>query len=166
MLVRLCSKSFKLGFSSTWTKNFQMHKQGWEKEEEPEIIANIHWIIEKAREFQKNIYSASLSTLKLLTVWITANCGKFLMGWEYLITLPTSWETCMQVKRQQWEPDMEQWIDSKLGKECVKAVYCYPDHLTDVQSTSCKMPGWMKHEMKSILTGEISTTSDMKMIQH
>ena len=71
--------------------NFQMFKLDVEKARGiRDQIANIHWIIEKAREFQKNIYSASLSTLKLLTVWITANCGKFLMGWEYLITLPTS----------------------------------------------------------------------------
>ena len=50
-------------------------------------IANIHWIIEKAREFQKNT-SASLTTLKPLTVWITTNCGKFLKRWEYQTTLP------------------------------------------------------------------------------
>ena len=58
MLVRLCSKSFKAGFSNTWTKNFQKYNLGLEKAEEPEInqIANIHWIKEKAREFQKNIY--------------------------------------------------------------------------------------------------------------
>ena len=49
-------------------------------------IANIHWIIEKAREFQKNIYCASLTTLKPLTVWITTNCGKFLKGLEYQTT--------------------------------------------------------------------------------
>ena len=57
MLARLCSKSFKLSFNSLWTKNFQMFKLDFEKAEEPENhIANIHWIIEKAREFQKNIY--------------------------------------------------------------------------------------------------------------
>ena len=52
-----------------------------------DLIANIHWIIGKAREFQKNIYSASLNTLKTLTVWITANCGKFFKRWEYQTTL-------------------------------------------------------------------------------
>ena len=51
-------------------------------------IANIHWIIEKAREFQK--ISASLTALKPLTIWITTNCGKFLKRWEYQTTLPTS----------------------------------------------------------------------------
>ena len=47
----------------------------------------------------------------------------------------------MQVNRQQLEPDMEQWTGSKLGKEYIKAVYCYPAYLTYMQSTSCEMPG-------------------------
>ena len=53
----------------------------------------------------------------------------------------------MQVKKQQLEPDMEQGTGSKLGKEFVKAVYCYPAYLTSMQSTSCEMPGWMKHKL-------------------
>ena len=54
-------------------------------------ITNIHWIIEKARECQrKTSTSASLTTLKPLTVWITKNCGKFLKRWEYQTTLPAS----------------------------------------------------------------------------
>ena len=56
MLVSLCSKSFKIGFRSMWPKNFQMYKLGLEKAEEPDQIANVWWIIEKTREFQKNIY--------------------------------------------------------------------------------------------------------------
>ena len=60
-------------------------------------------------------------------------------------TLPASWEICMQVKKQQLEPDMEQQTSSKLGKEYIKAVYCYPAHLTCMQTTSCEMLGWMKH---------------------
>ena len=71
-----------------------------------------------------------LTMLKLLTVCITTNCGKFLKRWEYQIILPDSWETCMQVKRQQVDLDMEQWTGSKLGKEYVKAVYCHPAYLT------------------------------------
>ena len=51
----------------------------------------------------------------------------------------------MQVKKQQLEMDMEQWIASKLGKEYIKAVYCHPDYLTYMQSTSWEMLGWMKH---------------------
>ena len=79
-------------------------------------IANIHWIMEKAREFRKNSTSALLTMLKSLTVWLTTNCGKILKRWEYQTTLPASFETCMQVKKQQLELDMEQWTDSKLGK--------------------------------------------------
>ena len=66
--------------------------------------ANICWIIEKAREFQKSSTS-SLTTLKPLIVWITSNCGKFLKRWEYQTSFPASCETCMQVKKQQLEPD-------------------------------------------------------------
>ena len=64
-----------------------------------------------------------LTVPKPLTVWITANCGKFFKRWEHQTTLPAYWEICMQVKKQQLEPDMEQQTGSKLGKEYVKAVY-------------------------------------------
>ena len=77
-----------------------------------------------------------MTTLKPLTVWITTNCGKFLKRWEYQTTLPASCETCMQVKKQQLEQDVEQQIGSKLGKEYLKAVYCHPAYLTYLQSTS------------------------------
>ena len=66
----------------------------------------------------------------------------------------------MQVKKQQLELELEQQTGSKLGKEYVKAVYCHPAYLTSLQSTSCKMPGWMKYKLESRLLGEISTTSD------
>ena len=64
--------------------------------------------------------------LKRLTVWITTNYGKFLNRWEYQTIWPASWETCMQVKKQQLELDMKQWTGSKLGKDYIKAVYCSP----------------------------------------
>ena len=67
----------------------------------------------------------------------------------------------MQVKKQQSELDMEQQTGSKLGKEYVKAIYCHPDYSTYMQSTSCEMPGWMKHKLESRLPGEISIISDM-----
>ena len=66
----------------------------------------------------------------------------------------------MQVRKQQLEPDMEEQAGSKLAKEYVKAVYCHPAYLTYMQSTSCKMPGWLKHKLESRLLGEISITSD------
>ena len=70
----------------------------------------------------------------------------------------------MQVKKQELEPDMEQQTGSISGKESIKAVCCHPAYLTSVQSTSCETLGWMKHKLESRLPGEISTTSDMKMI--
>ena len=58
------------------------------------------------------------------------NCGKFFKRWEYQTTLSASWETCMQVKKQQLEADMEKRTGSKLGKEYIRAVYGYPAYLT------------------------------------
>ena len=76
-------------------------------------IANIHWIIEKAREFQKHIYFGFIDYAKPLTVWITINCGKLWKRCEYQTTWPASWETCMQVRKQQLELDLEQQTGSK-----------------------------------------------------
>ena len=69
----------------------------------------------------------------------------------------------MLVKKQQFEPDMEEQTDSKLGKEYIKAVYCHFAYLTYMQSTSCEMPGWTKHKLGSRLPEEISITSNMQM---
>ena len=71
----------------------------------------------------------------------------------------------MQVKKKRLEPDMEQQIGSKLGKDYVKDIYCHAAYLTYMQSTSCEMPGCIKHELDSRLPGEISVTSDMLMTQ-
>ena len=70
----------------------------------------------------------------------------------------------MQVKKQQLEPDMEQQTSSKLGKEFNKVVYCHTVYLTFMQSTSCKVLGWINHKLESRLPGEISTISDMQTI--
>ena len=93
-------------------------------------IANKCWIIEKAREFQKNIYFCFIYYTKVLTVWIKINFGKFFKRWGYQTILSSSLETCMQFKKQQLEPSMEQWTGSKLGKEYIKAVDCHPAYLT------------------------------------
>ena len=69
----------------------------------------------------------------------------------------------MQVKKQQLELNMEQQTGSKLGKEYVKAVNCHSAYLAYMLSTSCEIPGWMKHKLKSRFPGEISVTSDMQM---
>ena len=88
-------------------------------------IANIHWIINKTNEFQKNIYFCFIAMPKSLTMWVTINCGKFLKRWEYQTTLPVSREACVQVKKQQLESDMEPWTGFKFGKEYIKAIYYY-----------------------------------------
>ena len=125
-------------------------------------ITNICWITEKQENSRKT--SASLTVLKPLTVWITANSGRFFRRWKYHTSLPASWETCMQVKKQQLELDVEQWTGSKSGKEYNKAVYCHPACLTFMECTSCKILGWMNHNLQSRFLGEISTTSDMQII--
>ena len=76
-------------------------------------IAKICWIMEKGREFQKNIYFCFIDYAKAFTVCITTNCGKSFKRWEYQTTWPASWEICMQVRKQQLELDMEQQTGSK-----------------------------------------------------
>ena len=92
-------------------------------------IANIRWIIKKARNFQKNIYFCFADYAEAFDCVDHKSCGKFLKRWEYQTTWPASWEIWMQVKKQQLELDMAQQIGSKLGKEYVKAVYCHPAFL-------------------------------------
>ena len=75
-------------------------------------IANICWIIEKAREFQKNIYFSIIDYAKAFDC-VDHNSGKSLGRWPYQTTWPASWEICMQVKKQQLEPDMEQQTGSE-----------------------------------------------------
>ena len=146
-----------------WNENFQMHKLDLEKKEEPEIKLPSVRSQKKQENSRKTSTTVSLTTLKPLTVWITTNCGKFLNRWEYHTTLPASWEICMQVKKQQLEPDVEQWTGSKMVKACIKTVYCHPIHLISIQSTSCEMPGWMKHKLELRLQGEIWITSDIQV---
>ena len=126
-------------------------------------IANILWIIQKTREFQKNIYFCFIDYAKAFDCVDHTNCGKFLKRWEYQTTWPASCEICVLIKKQQLELDMEQQTGSKLQKEYNKAVYCHSAYLTSMQSTSCEIPGWMKHKLESSLLGEISITSDMQM---
>ena len=145
MLVKKCSKFSKPGFNNTWTVNFQMFKLVLEKAEEPEIKLPTSFGSSKKQESSRKTSIPTLLTEpKPLTMWITTNCGKFFKRWEYQTSLSTSWETCMQVKNQQLEPDLEQRTCSKSGKEYVKAVYCRPAYLTYMQSTSYKIcwAGW------------------------
>ena len=76
-------------------------------------IANICWVMEKAREFQKNIYFCFIGYAKAFDCVDHHNCGKFWKRWEYQTTWPVSWEICLQVRKQQLEPDVEQQTGSK-----------------------------------------------------
>ena len=147
-----------------WTENFQMFKLDLEKAEEPEIKLPTSVESSKKQESSRKTSTSDLLTWpKPLTVWITTNSGKFFKRWACQTTWTASLEICMQVKKQQLELDVEQWIGSKLGKEYVKAVHCHPAYLTSMQSTSCEMPYWMKHKLESRLPGKISITSVTQM---
>ena len=94
--------------------NFQMFKLYLEKAEEQEIKLPTYVGSSKKQESsRKNIYFCFIDYAKALTVWITINCGKFFKRWENQTTWPDSWETCMQVRKQQLELDMEQQTGSK-----------------------------------------------------
>ena len=120
--------------------NFQMFKLVLEKAEEPEIkLPTSAGSWKKQESSRKNIF-CFIDHAKV-TVWITRNYGKFWKRWEYQSTWPASWETYMQVRKQQLELDMEQQTGSKWEKEYIKAVYCHPAYLTYMQSTSWETLG-------------------------
>ena len=117
MLVEWCSKFSKPGFNSTRTVNFQILKLDLEKVEEPEIkLLTSVGSLKKEESSRETSISDLLTVTKPLTVWITAN-WKFFKRWEYQTTWPASWDTCMQVRKQPLELDIEQQTGSKLGKE-------------------------------------------------
>ena len=124
-------------------------------------IANICWIIEKAREFQKNIYFCFIDYAKAF------DCIEHNKLWEILkeIGIPDHLTCLLRNLHAGQEATVRtghgtmDWF--RLGKEYVKAVYCHPAYLIYMQSTSCEMLGWMKHKLESRLLGEILITSDM-----
>ena len=126
-------------------------------------IANIRWIIKKARNFQKSIHFCFIDYAKAFDCVDHNKLWTILKEMEIQTTWPASWEICMQVRKQQLELDMEQQTGSRSGKEYVKAVYCHYAYLTYIQSTSWETLGWMKQKLESRLWGEISITSDIQM---
>ena len=111
-------------------------------------IANIHWIIKKTWEFKKKKSNFCFIDYDKAFGCVGSQLWKILKEMGIPDHLTVSWETCIQVKKQQLEPYMEQWAGSKLRKEYKKAVYCHPVYLTSMQSTSCEMPGWMNHKLE------------------
>ena len=135
-----------------WTVNFLNVQAGFRKGRGTRgQIANILWIMEKAREFHKNIYFCFIDYAKASDCVDHNKLWEILEEMEYQTTLPESWEICMQVKKQQLELDMEQQTGSKSGKGYVKAVYFHPAYLTYMQSISWEILDWMKHKVESSL---------------
>ena len=124
-------------------------------------ISNIHWIIEKAREFQKkNIFLLHWPGQKPLSMWITANCWKFLkeMGLpDHLTCLLRNMYVSKEARVRTRHETMD-WF--QIGNEYIKAVYFHLAYLTYMQSTSGEMQDWMKHKLESSFQGEIWITSD------
>ena len=138
------SNIYKQSFSvigdhiTKFTATLQTHLKNWAK------TVNKRALIHTNPSFchqvsPKGLCRSLLTKPKPLTVWITTNWGKFWKRWEYQTIWPASWETYIQVRKQQLELDMEQQTGSKSGKEYVKSVY-HPAYLTYMQSSSCKMP--------------------------
>ena len=125
--------------------------------------ANIPWIIEKAREFQKNIYFCFIDYTKAF------DCVDHNKLWKILKEkgIPDHLTYLLRnlyVGQEETDLDMEQRTCSKLGKEYVEAIYCHPAYFTYMQSISWKMSGWMNHKLESRLLVEISIISDIQMI--
>ena len=157
------------GFNSMWTVNFQMFKLNLEKAEEPEIkLPTSVGSSKKQGNSRKTSTSVLLTMPKPLTVWISHRST----NWKILNLGIPDHLTCLlrdlyageEITARTGHGTTDWQTGSKWGKECVKVIYCHPTYLTYMQSTSCWVPGWMKHKLESIWRREISITSDMQMI--
>ena len=140
-----------------------MFQLDFKKAKESEIKLKYLLDHQKARKFQKNIYFCFTDYTKAFDCMDHNKLWKILKEMGIPDHLTCLLRNIMQVKKQQLEPNMEQWTGSKLGKEYIKAVYCHLAYLTSMQSTSWDMLGWMKHKLESRFPGEISITSDIQM---
>ena len=109
----------------------------------------IRWIKEKAREFQKHTYFCFIDCTKAFDCVDHSKLWTALKEMGIPSILPVSWETCVEVKKRQLEPCMEQLINSGLRKEYDSAVCCHHVYLTYMLSTSWEMPGWMSYKLES-----------------
>ena len=126
--------------------------------------ANTCWIIEKVREFQKNIYFCFIDYAKAFDCVDQSKLWKILkeMGIaDHLTCLLRNLYTGQEATVGTRHGTMD---CSRLGKEYIKAVYCHLAYLISMQTTSCRMLDWMRHKLESRLQGGIPITSDMKMI--
>ena len=126
-------------------------------------VANICWIIKKAREFEKNIYFCFIDYGKAFDCVDHNELWKILKEMGIPDHLTFLQRNLYADEEQQLELDKEQQTGSKSGKEYIKAAYCHPAYLTYMQSTSCEMLSWVKYKLESRLPREISITSDIQM---
>ena len=139
-----CSKFSKRGFNSMWTMNLQMFKLDLEEAEEPEIkLPNIHWIIEKAIKFQKNIYFCFIDYTKAF------DCVDQNKLWKILqeMGIPDYFTCLLRNLYADQQTTVRTRHGSKSGKEYSKAIYCHTAYLTYMQSTSWETLGWRKYKL-------------------
>ena len=126
-------------------------------------IANIHWVMKKQESSRKTSTSASLTMLKPLTVWITINCGKILqeLGIDHLTSLLRNLHAGQEATTVRTRHGKTDWFQTGKGvhQGCLLSSWL----LTYMQTTSCKVPDWMKQKLESRSPGAISITSDMQM---
>ena len=170
---RQCQRMFRLLHNSTYLTCQQRNAQNSPREastihepwttkgsswlrkcrETRDQISNIHWIIEKARDFQKNIHFCFIDCAK---AYDHVDHNK---PWKILkeMRIPDHLSCLLRnlcAGQEATKPDMKPQTGSKLRREYVKAVYCHPAYLTFTQNISCKMPGWMKHKLELRLPGQ------------
>ena len=144
--------------------NFQMFKLVLEKAEEPDIkMPTSSESSKKQESSRKTSISALLTMPKALTVRITINCGKFWKRWGYQTTWSASWETCMQVRKQQLELDMEQQTVFQIGKGVYQGCILSPCLFNLYAEYIMRNAGLEESQLESRLLGEISITSDTQM---
>ena len=124
-------------------------------------IASIHWIIEKAAELQKNIcfidYTKAFDCVDHNKLWKILKEIRILDHLTCLLrNLYAGQEATVRTRQGTTGSKATIWTGSKLGKEYIKAIYYHLAYLTYMQSTSCEMPGWMKHKLESRLPGNIN----------
>ena len=146
--------------NSTWTVNFQIFKLDLQKAEEPESkLETSAGSLEKQESSRKTSTSALLTMPKPLTVWITTDC-KILQGMrvqDHLTCLLRILYPRQEVTVRNGHGTTD-WFQIEKGVH--QSWILSPAYLTYKQSTSCKMPGWMKHKLEWKLLGEISISSD------
>ena len=125
-------------------------------------VVNIHWITEKIREFQENIYFCFTDYAKGFD-YVDHNKLWKILKKMVIPDHPTCLLRNLYVGQEETVRTKHGTDWFTIGKRVPQAVYCHPAYLTSMQNTSCKMPGWMNHKLESRLLGEISITSDMQM---